>query len=263
MHYYIDSKNVCQVADTRDGAWHTANADGNMNYVGYEVCNSYGDKDDFLANEQATFKQVAEDMKFWGLKPNRNTVRLHREFYNTACPHRSWELHGKDLNKVKDYFISQIKKYMEEKPTYYKSKKLREVVLKKDCYLYKNVEFKEKERIKKLKKGDILVVDDIATVGDVSRLKVKGGYITGNQEYVSSRHWLLAEYNDSKKIQLLTDVTFAKTTNLDDKIKVLKKGTKLTVLDNVESKGGYARLKVKSGNTTGYISARKDYSKWI
>lgn len=112
-HYYIDSKDVVQVADTRDGAWHTANPDGNMNYVGYEVCNSYGAEKDFLANEQATFKQVAEDMKFWGLEPNRNTVRLHREFFNTACPHRSWDLHGKDVNKVKDYFISQIKKYMD------------------------------------------------------------------------------------------------------------------------------------------------------
>lgn len=115
-HYYIDAKDVVQVADTRDGAWHTANADGNMNYVGYEVCNSYGPEKDFLANEQATFKQVAEDMKFWGLEPNRNTVRLHREFFNTACPHRSWDLHGKDVNKVKDYFISQIKKYMTSTP---------------------------------------------------------------------------------------------------------------------------------------------------
>lgn len=112
-HYYIDRNTIARVEDTFNAAWHTANSDGNLNYVGYEVCQSMGASDaDFLANEQMTFKQVAEDMKFWGMQPNRDTVRLHKEFVPTACPHRSWELHGKETNAVKDYFISQIKKYM-------------------------------------------------------------------------------------------------------------------------------------------------------
>ncbi|MFC0727711.1 peptidoglycan recognition protein family protein [Enterococcus faecalis] len=112
-HYYIDRNTIARVEDTFNAAWHTANSDGNLNYVGYEVCQSMGASDaDFLANEQMTFKQVAEDMKFWGIQPNRDTVRLHKEFVPTACPHRSWELHGKETNAVKDYFISQIKKYM-------------------------------------------------------------------------------------------------------------------------------------------------------
>ncbi|HAP4931549.1 TPA: lysin [Enterococcus faecalis] len=112
-HYYIDRNTIARVEDTFNAAWHTANPDGNLNYVGYEVCQSMGASDaDFLANEQMTFKQVAEDMKFWGMQPNRDTVRLHKEFSATACPHRSWELHGSETNSVKDYFISQIKKYM-------------------------------------------------------------------------------------------------------------------------------------------------------
>lgn len=112
-HYYIDRNTIARVEDTFNAAWHTANPEGNLNYVGYEVCQSMGASDaDFLANEQMTFKQVAEDMKFWGMYPNRDTVRLHKEFVPTACPHRSWELHGKETNAVKDYFISQIKKYM-------------------------------------------------------------------------------------------------------------------------------------------------------
>ncbi|EGO9125983.1 peptidoglycan recognition protein [Enterococcus faecalis] len=112
-HYYIDRNTIARVEDTFNAAWHTANPDGNLNYVGYEVCQSMGASDtDFLANEQMTFKQVAEDMNFWGMQPNRDTVRLHKEFVPTACPHRSWELHGKETNAVKDYFISQIKKYM-------------------------------------------------------------------------------------------------------------------------------------------------------
>lgn len=112
-HYYIDRNTIARVEDTFNAAWHTANPDGNLNYVGYEVCQSMGASDtDFLANEQMTFKQVAEDMNFWGMQPNRDTVRLHKEFVPTACPHRSWELHGEETNAVKDYFISQIKKYM-------------------------------------------------------------------------------------------------------------------------------------------------------
>ena len=42
---------------------------------------------------------------------NRDTVRLHREFIQTDCPLRSWELHGKSANAVKDYFIAKIKYY--------------------------------------------------------------------------------------------------------------------------------------------------------
>ena len=112
MHYFIDETTNIRTEDTRNMAWHTANPDGNANYIGYEVCRSTGNLADFLQAEQNTFKQVAEDLKFYGLKANRDTVRLHREFVATACPHRSWELHGKSVNSVKDYFIAQINKYM-------------------------------------------------------------------------------------------------------------------------------------------------------
>lgn len=112
-HYYIDRNTIVRTEDTYNMAWHTANSDGNANYIGYEVCQSYGASDkDFLANEQMVFKQVAEDLKYYGLPANRDTVRLHKEFVATACPHRSWELHGKSINSVKDYFIKEIKKYM-------------------------------------------------------------------------------------------------------------------------------------------------------
>jgi hypothetical protein len=114
-HYYIDKNDVVETESPDFIAWHTANADGNANYVGYEVCQSAGTSvSDFLANEQATFKQVAKDLKKWGLQADRATVRLHKEFSATACPHRSSELHGASVDNVKDYFIEQIKKYMNE-----------------------------------------------------------------------------------------------------------------------------------------------------
>lgn len=111
-HYFIDENTIIRTEDTYNMAWHTANSDGNANYVGYEVCRSTGDEKTFLQAEQNTFMQAAQDFKEWGKIPNRDNVRLHKEFVATACPHRSWDLHGKSINAVKDYYISQIKKYM-------------------------------------------------------------------------------------------------------------------------------------------------------
>ena len=62
-----------------------------------------------------------------GIKANRNTVRLHMEFSQTSCPHRSMKLHtGFDpvtqgvpsqaiKIKLKDYFIKQIRAYQSGK----------------------------------------------------------------------------------------------------------------------------------------------------
>lgn len=111
-------------------AWHTASTLGNQDYYGIEICQSIGASNaQFLANEQAAFQETARLLKKWGLPANRNTVRLHREFSSTICPHRSTALHAgvdpqyhavseKQLLMVKDYFIKQIRAYMDgEIPT--------------------------------------------------------------------------------------------------------------------------------------------------
>ena len=115
-HYYIDRYTIFRAVDTYKIAYHAGDGvtstSGNGNYIGYEVCQSMGASDaDFIANENMALMQVAEDMLFYKLPVNRDTVRLHREFVPTDCPHRSWELHGKSLNAVKDYFIAKIKHY--------------------------------------------------------------------------------------------------------------------------------------------------------
>ena len=115
-HYYIDRYTIFRAVDTYKIAYHTGDGvtrtSGNGNYIGYEVCQSMGASDaDFIANENMALMQVAEDMLFYKLPVNRATVRLHREFIQTDCPHRSWDLHGKSMNAVKDYFIAKIKHY--------------------------------------------------------------------------------------------------------------------------------------------------------
>nr|DAH80892.1 MAG TPA: Endolysin [Caudoviricetes sp.] len=122
MHYYGNRNQMARVEETYNGAWHVANYYGNMNFVGYEVCESLKVSDaDFIANEEAVFEQAAKDLMEWGLPANRNTVKIHRRFVPTSCPHRSWDLHvGKgapdtDANqgKMEDYFIARIKAYMD------------------------------------------------------------------------------------------------------------------------------------------------------
>lgn len=116
-HWYIDRTTKAQVVETNVTAWHCGDGDygpGNGYHIGYEVCQSMiATDEEFIQNEEAVFKQAADDMKQHGLTPSRSTVRLHKEFYNTTCPHRSWDLHGKSLTSVKDYFISRIKHYMD------------------------------------------------------------------------------------------------------------------------------------------------------
>ena len=190
-HYYIDRNTIARVEDTYNKAWHTANQDGNANYIGYEVCQSLGASDnDFLANEQVTFKQAAEDLKFYDLKANRDTVRLHREFIATACPHRSWELHGKSINSVKDYFIAQINKYMNggntvPKAQYYKETGWYEML--KDDTFYTDKSLKKRSGWT-ANKGSKIAVDEVVSYGATTRGVVQLGkskrYITLNKSIV-------------------------------------------------------------------------------
>ncbi|WP_124058491.1 glucosaminidase domain-containing protein [Vaginisenegalia massiliensis] len=111
-HYYITEEEIGRYINTNEVGWHTANTEGNGHYIGYEVCQSIGaSREEFLRNEDMTLRQVAEDMLFYKIPVNRNTVRLHKEFSSTTCPHRSWDLHGQSVNSVKDYWIAKIKHY--------------------------------------------------------------------------------------------------------------------------------------------------------
>ncbi|WP_278925351.1 SH3 domain-containing protein [Staphylococcus auricularis] len=127
-HSYISGNTVWQAIPESRIAWHTANKKGNQNGYGIEICQSIGaDDKTFLKNEQAAFQEAARLLKKWGLKANRNTIRLHVEFTNTSCPHRSALLHiGHDpetqgllskqqQKKLKDYFIKQIRTFMDGK----------------------------------------------------------------------------------------------------------------------------------------------------
>ena len=93
-HAYVAEDGVLMAEDLTNKAWHCGNSYGNANYLSVEICQSMGDKDVFLANEQKALDLVAEWFKLYGFTPNSDTVKLHVDFSSTACPHRSQELHG-------------------------------------------------------------------------------------------------------------------------------------------------------------------------
>lgn len=110
-HYYVASDGTFQAEDEKNMAWHTANSNGNANYIGIEICQSMGDEKTFRENEQKAFKLGAEICKRYGWVPNYNLFPLHKEFSSTTCPHRSSELHGQTVQAVRQYFTEQVMKY--------------------------------------------------------------------------------------------------------------------------------------------------------
>ena len=107
-HYYIDGGKVQQVMGENYIAWHTASQTGNVEYIGIEVGNSTGDEATFLHNEDLAFDLAKTILDRYNLPVNQDTVRLHKQFVATACPHRSTELHGVDPLQVQSYFIQRV-----------------------------------------------------------------------------------------------------------------------------------------------------------
>ena len=108
-HYYITKDTIARVIDTNLIGYHTGEWNSNQRYIGYEVCQSMSASNkDFLANEDMTLMQATEDLLFYGLPINANTVRLHHEFVPTSCPHRSMALHGNTTASVKAYFVQRM-----------------------------------------------------------------------------------------------------------------------------------------------------------
>lgn len=109
-HYYCNRNTIARVIDTFNIGYHTGDWWSNCRSIGYEVCESMKVSDEeFLKNEDMTLMQATEDLIYYGLPINTQTVRLHHEFVPTTCPHRSMELHGNSTESVKEYFVNRMR----------------------------------------------------------------------------------------------------------------------------------------------------------
>ena len=109
-HYYVCSDGILQAEDDANCAWHCGYLNGNLNFLGIEVCQSMGDLNIFKANEEKALQLAAQKCKQYGITPSESTIMLHQEVFATACPHRSVEIHGGAATKA--YFIKRIKELM-------------------------------------------------------------------------------------------------------------------------------------------------------
>lgn len=113
-HYYVCSDGILQAEDDSNCAWHCGDTNGNVNFLGVEVCQSMGDLDTFKANEEKALQLAAQKCKQYGIVPSESTIMLHQEVYATACPHRSVEIHG-GASATKAYFVKRITELMNGK----------------------------------------------------------------------------------------------------------------------------------------------------
>lgn len=110
-HYYVCSDGILQAEDDSNCAWHCGNSNGNLNFLGIEVCQSMGDLNVFKANEEKALQLAAQKCRQYGITPSASTIMLHQEVFATACPHRSVEIHS-GAAQTKAYFINRIKELM-------------------------------------------------------------------------------------------------------------------------------------------------------
>lgn len=109
-HAYVAEDGILQAEDLTNKAWHCGNSYGNANFLSIEICQSMGDEAVFRENERKALDLVAEWFKLYGWTPDKNTVRIHKQFSATSCPHRSCELHG----DAQQYFIDELNKRLSE-----------------------------------------------------------------------------------------------------------------------------------------------------
>lgn len=108
-HYYINKDTIVRVLPPACMGYHTGDWWSNTRSIGYEVCQSLSASDAvFLENEDRALMQATEDLLAYGLPISHETVRLHHEFVDTSCPHRSLALHGGTTESVKTYFVERM-----------------------------------------------------------------------------------------------------------------------------------------------------------
>lgn len=109
-HYYCNRNCIARVIDTYNIGYHTGDWWSNCRSIGFEVCESMKVSDaEFLQNEDMALMQATEDLLFYGLPINTDTVCLHHEFVPTSCPHRSLALYGGTTDSVKNYFVERMR----------------------------------------------------------------------------------------------------------------------------------------------------------
>lgn len=117
---YVDKQTCYWFHPSQYVEWHCGNAFANDHYIGIERCqskiNGILTDEQFGENEEASYWIAALLLKKYQLPVNRETVKLHKMFFDTECPARAWSIHlnnaptnEENIKMLQDYFIDKIK----------------------------------------------------------------------------------------------------------------------------------------------------------
>lgn len=109
IHLFVDETEAVQCLPFNRNSWHAhdgGNGYANRNLISVEVCRSKSALAVFKKAETNSFEICARVLLQLGLPANSNTIRWHREFAATACPHRTAELG--DRNRVIEAIQEQM-----------------------------------------------------------------------------------------------------------------------------------------------------------
>lgn len=122
-HYYVDNKQILQSLDTRHRAWHAGSQVGNTYAISYEITGTNGKSRNWWLKNVAwdlLAKQIAEDMKRWGIQNKKLTVsEMQRGGISGIVTHddmrRAWggTTHtDPGSNFPMDYLIKKVNQYL-------------------------------------------------------------------------------------------------------------------------------------------------------
>lgn len=86
-HYYVDSNSIIQSLDTKHKAWHAGSGTGNTYAISYEITGTNAKSRDWWLNNVAwdlLAKQIATDMKLWGISNKRLSISQMNDGYSSG-----------------------------------------------------------------------------------------------------------------------------------------------------------------------------------
>lgn len=122
-HYYVDNNSIVQSIDTRYKAWHAGSSQGNTYGISYEITGTNSKSRQWWLDNVAwdlLAKQIAADMKLWGIANRHLTVdQMRAGSYTGIVTHddmrRAWggTTHtDPGSNFPMDYLIAKVNKYL-------------------------------------------------------------------------------------------------------------------------------------------------------
>ncbi|MBE9389533.1 DUF5776 domain-containing protein [Vagococcus salmoninarum] len=118
FHLAVDDKEVVQGLPYSRNGWHAgdgASGTGNRKSVGIEICYSKSGGVRYQNAERNAIKVIASLCRQLGLRPSKNTLKMHRNWSNTSCPNR---INSSNWDRVVTAIIDEHRRITQQTTSY-------------------------------------------------------------------------------------------------------------------------------------------------